>query len=190
MNNTTTVPATTTEMMRKLEDKLIEVALILEARYKKPMPIPVIRLIGRLGQKLGQASRVNNYIELNLDLCDQEHWNIILNDILPHEYCHLAAPLIYNQWIHGYDKNSGWSHGRAWKECMRVLGVEPKRTLDLGKETHEKITVRKVSRDYVYGCSCGKLFNFTSILHKRVQAGQNRICLRCKTRVVFKGYKA
>ena len=184
-------PTTLTGIQKALEDKMMEVLYILESHYHKPMPIAKIEVESRLGLKLGFARKMDCLIKINRDLCDSIHWDEILNQALPHEVCHLVAPVIYNQYIHGFDKHEGWSHGRAWKECMRVLGLRPDRTAELDKETIQSVRVRTVNRNYVYGCPCGKEFNMTSILHNRIQIhGRSRRCRLCKGTIVFKGYRA
>jgi predicted SprT family Zn-dependent metalloprotease len=176
-------------MKRALEDKMIEVLSILENHYKKPMPIPTIVFIPRMGLTLGKASRLQNCVKFNQDLCTPEHWHHIFDTTLAHEVCHLVAPVIYNRWRHGADRNMGWGHGRAWKECMRVVGLPPDRCGNLGEELRQQLARRTVVRKYVYTCNCETPHILTAILHKRIQNGSNRRCLRCKTRIVFKGEK-
>ena len=72
---------------------------------------------------------------------------------------------------------------------MRVIGLPPDRTHDLDEETSQSMAIRVVRRDYVYGCSCGKTFNLTVILHNKIQAGHYRICRSCKGKLVYKGQK-
>ena len=186
----TTTPKTLEEMTQALENKMLEVLLILENRYKTSMPIPKIEFKPRIGLQLGFAERATNKVVMNMDLCNEKHWHIILNEVLPHEVCHLVAPKIYNRWRHGIDKNQGWSHGNAWKECMVSIGLPPNTRHAASQEMKETLQVRKVKKNFVYGCPCGKTFELTALLHNRIQTGQKRHCLTCKGTVTFKGYKA
>jgi len=189
-----TIPLTIQEMHAALENKMIEILVILEDHYKRPMPIPRINLVPRLGLHLGHATRLDNSVTLNQDLCfNEKYWNEQLNVTLPHEICHLVAPVIYSQWNHGFDKRDGWGHGRAWKECMRVVGLPPERTCgNLDREVIQSLRIRTrrvVQRGYIYECPCGKTFNLTSTLHNRILEGRYRVCRDCKGRLLYKGQK-
>ena len=171
-----------------LENKMLDILGILESHYKKPMTIPKIIINPRIGKKLGVANQLNNTVTLNQDLCTEKYWNVIFGETLGHEICHLIAPIIYNQWHHGYDKHAGWSHGRAWKECMRVIGLEPERCHS-DVEMASVIAIRTVARNFVYECPCATRFEFTTRKHNSIQDGRARICRKCKGKLVYKGYK-
>ena len=190
MNDTTTVPKSLNEMVAAFENKMIDVLAKFEAHYKKPMPIPQIIVKHSIGRKFGTANRIHKTITLNKDLCNEKYWTEMLDDTLPHEVSHLVAPLIYDSWRHGPDRGRGWGHGNAWRECMRVLGLEPNRCGQLDTETLKELTLRSVPRKYVYKCGCGKQFNLTAILHNRIQRdGRSRICRSCKSTIAYLGEK-
>lgn len=174
------------EIQSQLENKMIEVLAILESHYKKPMPIPTLRLKSNLGLMSGQAFK-DNTIELNLDDCKTD-WEDMINHTLPHEVCHLVAPLIYNEYRHGYDANKGWGHKRAWKECMAVVNVPARRVKQVSHEEYQSKLKRVVPRNFVYKCPCQKTFNLTPILHNRIQMhGQIRRCNSCRGAITYVG---
>jgi predicted SprT family Zn-dependent metalloprotease len=178
------------DIHRLLENKMLDTALILENHYKITMPIPKIHL-RRLGKKLGVASKFHNVITVNIDLCTQATWKDILDITLPHEYCHLVAPLIHKPYLHGHDRgNAGWGHGPAWKECMRIIGLQPNVQHELPDNIVNQIVLRKVNRDYVYSCGCGKTFNLTSVRHNKILLGKKYFCRTCTGRLTFNGVKA
>lgn len=136
---TNEVPTTRNQMIAVFEEKLFDCLLKFESYYKRAIPIPKIQL-ERLGRIYGKATHANSLIRMNVDLCIPKFWNEMLNDTLPHEAAHIISPLIYSPNRHGFDKNSGWGHGRAWAECMRVLGLQPKRCgSSFDEETLEKV---------------------------------------------------
>lgn len=189
MNNTT-VPKTLEEAKKMLEDKMIEVLAILEAKTGKPMPIyPII--LKPLGKRGGIARRdplAGNSILINSDMVNDKWWEVTVNDTLPHEVCHHVAPLIYNRYIHGADRGQGFSHGRAWQECMRMVGLTPNRCMDLSNEEAQELALRVVPRNYGYSCGCMTHF-VTKMKHNKMQAGQIRVCKRCKGKLKFAGEK-
>lgn len=175
-----------------LEEKMFDVLQILENKTKKPMPIPVIEIKPKMGMKAGFARIESDrlLIVMNSDwFQDEKMWNEALNDTLPHEVCHHIAPIIYNKWKHGFDKNDGWGHGNAWKECMHMVGLSATRCYVADSETYNKLKQRHVPRNFVYKCKCERLIELTSVIHNKIQRGQNRTCNSCKTRIVFYGVK-
>lgn len=157
------------------------------------MPIVPIKF-KRLGLRLGVAQRSyfdgGDCIYINSDTVFGKWWDETLNDTLPHEVCHHVAPIIYNRYFHGPDKNRGWGHGRAWKECMIMVGLPPKTCADISDEDSAKLALRTVRRDFGYTCNCpGKVYFLTSILHNRSQRGSHRKCIKCNTRLTFAGVK-
>jgi SprT protein len=191
MNNTI-VPKTLAEAKALLEDKMIEVLAILEAKTGKPMPIyPIV--LKPLGKRGGIARRdvlEGNSIQINSDMVSEKWWGVTLNTTLPHEVCHHVAPLIYCRYVHGADRCQGWSHGRAWQSCMVMIGLPPDRCLDLSHEDSQELALRVVKRNYGYSCGCqGKTHFVTKLIHNKILSGRHRKCNRCRTRIVFVGEK-
>jgi predicted SprT family Zn-dependent metalloprotease len=185
-----TVPKTLAEAKTLLENKMVEVLAILEAKTSKPMSLyPIV--LKPLGKRGGIARRdplEGNIILINSDMVNDKWWETTVNETLPHEVCHHVAPLIYNRYVHGADRGQGWSHGRAWKQCMRMVGLTPDRCLDLTNEESQELALRVVPRNYGYNCGC-MVHYVTKIKHNRMQAGSTRICRRCKNKLVFAGEK-
>ncbi len=189
------IPTNLIEAKKLLEDKMMEVLFILESKIGKAMPIPLIQF-DRLGGRVAVAKRgldCGCRIVINTDMITESRWNEMLNNTLPHEICHHIAPLIYNQYVHGYDKHEGWSHKKAWQQCMRMLGLSPDRCTTVSTEEFNQCAKRVVLRKYAYQCGCAdsNTHFLTAIKHKRIQLGKyNRLhCIKCNVTLTYVGEK-
>jgi SprT protein len=98
-----------------------------------------------------------------------KHFTYSLANTVPHEAAHYIVHC-----MHGSGKVR--PHGDEWKDLMRLLGVEPRRTcrLDL-----EGIPMRR-QRRHAYSCSCGT-HQVSSVRHNRIQNGSARyFCRTCR----------
>jgi len=68
---------------------------------------------------------------------------------------------------------------------MKDFGLTPDVTHDYDVSNS---TVRTLPREFVYTCGCQDFF-LTKILHNKIQSGRNRVCPKCKGRLVYKGRK-
>jgi len=187
-----TVPKTLAEAKTLLENKMIEVLAILEAKTGKVMPIYpiVLKPLGRRGGIARRDLLEGNSIQINSDMVNDKWWDMTVNQTLPHEVCHHVAPLIYNRYVHGADRGQGWSHGRAWQACMVMVGLPPDRCFDLTHEETQELALRVVKRNYGYTCGCPGYTHFvTKVIHNKVLSGKPRRCVKCRTRIVFAGEK-
>lgn len=191
MNNVT-IPKSLAEAKTLLENKMIEVLAILEAKTGKAMPILPIRF-KPLGLRFGVARRdpiEGDSIIINSDTLNEKYWEETISDTLPHEVCHHVAPLIYDRWRHGVDRNQGWSHGEAWKQCMKMIGLVPNRCSERSHDECSDLALRVVPRNYGYTCNCqGKVHFVTKIKHNRMNNGRGRICKICRGSLKYAGEK-
>jgi len=166
------------ELIKRIEDKILETLLLLQSRYPKTnLDIPKWRWT-KMGRVAGKAHYIDNLVELNPDFLTN-HLEELINQTLPHEIAHLVSVKVYGQQL-------GRGHGRFWKSVMYALspmGVECRRCHDYSLDGVSKVH----PRPYEYVCRCkDKTFNLTANIHNKIQRGQKRICVRCKTVIVLK----
>jgi len=172
------------EIRHALETKILDVLLTLQTKTNHTFDIPKLEF-KQLGRRAGIANRLEYTVTINPDFCLNGHWQQMLDQTLPHEVAHLIAPKLYNPYLHGFDRNKGWGHGRAWKYTMRLLGLQPDRCHDMSTEG---VKVRNVRRPYIYSCGCpDKEFAITARMHNRMQSGRWKRCLRCRVRLLYRG---
>lgn len=185
------MPTTLNEAQRLLEEKMIETVKLLESKFNKVMCIPRLKL-EKLGLRGGFATKSEHMVVINSAMITEARWQYVLNQVLPHEVCHLYAIVMYDRWRHGRDIGAGWGHGRAWKQCMLAVGLQPDRCMELSAEEKDDLILRRVERKYAYTCKCPNKTHFlTAIKHNRFQKGRYRRlhCLTCKASVVYAGEK-
>ena len=106
-------------------------------------------------------------IRLNLDLLfNQDHFQNMIDQTVPHEVCHIV-----DVQMHGSS-----SHGYRWKYLMYHIGLEPDRC-----HSYKTVAARKrkkMPRDQIYYCACGE-HGVTIILHRKMQAGKRYRCNTC-----------
>jgi len=81
-----------------------------------------------------------------------------------HELCHYIAHLKYGK---------GHHHDNTWKYVMHKMKQKPEIYHNL-----KTVPARNVVY-YIYKCSC-KEHNVSAVIHKKMQKGQKRSCIRCK----------
>ncbi len=121
------------------------------------------------GLSAGKADINKGIIRLNYDFYKQ-YPEIMVNEILVHEYAHLIAYAIDSKC-----GNKHSPHGKTWKYVMSKLGVAPRRThsLDISKTY-----VRKMSY-FLYRCQCSE-HQLSAIRHNRAQKSGNKFYYKCK----------
>jgi SprT protein len=108
-------------METKLKNKVWEIVDQLEAMYridiKSKLTIAIdIRGAGRLA---GQAVYQHNSYKVRFHPgLLQVHGDEFINQVVPHEVCHIACRVLYQRKI---------GHGIEWKNMMRRLGLSPDR---------------------------------------------------------------
>ena len=116
------------------------------------------------------------YFSVNLELA-KNNLEDYLKQTVPHEFSHYIVNAVAAKNI--YEKPK--AHGQQWKNTMvRVFGLDPLRchSYDTSQLTgrHEK--------PYIYKCLCQE-HHMTKLLHRRMVAGQKRMCVCCKTTIYF-----
>jgi SprT protein len=94
--------------------------------------------------------------------------NSYLNEIVPHEVCHIFQEKMVIE----------THHGETWKYLMRSIGLQPR--------VCHNLDTKGVTKTFKYICSCKKHF-VSTVLHKRMSAGNRYYCRECKKYLVFLG---
>lgn len=90
-----------------------------------------------------------------------------------HEVAHIVTKIVY--------PHAKQAHGPEFRHVMNLFGLD-------GRTYHSMVVNTYLAKyKYEYSCGCGKIFNLSSCIHKKVQNGQNRICKSCKGRIKFIG---
>ena len=153
--------------MNELVQAVNEVYAVAEAHYGRSFKrYPVsLRLKGRTAGKafLGREIRFNPILYM-------ENKNTFIARTVPHEIAHMIAYDLY-----GRVK----PHGNEWKTVCRKIGMK-----DITRcHSYDTSTVSKErkprERPFVYSCNCRE-FKMTLTLHRRMNAGQRRVCRSCR----------
>lgn len=109
------------------------------------------------GQAAGQAGfkGLKMYMRFNetaLEL-DPDH---LINQTIPHEVAHLVCFM---------RPDLGKNHNKGWKVVFRMLGGAGDRCHNIPLPKARKM------RKFLYGSTCGKQFELSSIRHKKIQQG-------------------
>jgi SprT protein len=154
------------EAMLAVHERIEAVYQICEKRYNRTFPRPTVDFAIR-GRTAGRAFCLRNHISFNRMLLMQEGDKFIENTP-GHEVAHLVARHVYGNTIS--------SHGNEWKSVMVAIGQVPNRCHDF-----------EVRTGNIYFCKCpNREHHLSTRMHNSIQAGKNRICNRCRTRLVFK----
>jgi SprT protein len=122
------------------------------------------------GRVAGQAWG-DSKIRLNIHLL-HEFYDRLLNQTLPHEIAHCV---VARRWPNAS------AHGYEWAQVMRAFDVPPNRTHNMPTKA-----ARHHPRPHRYACiKCGKTFNVTNNIHRKMENGQIRYCSRCKSRIYW-----
>lgn len=168
------------EAIKELREKTIEWWDKFNLRYGKSYPYPSMTFKIR-GGMAGMAHYQDQTIDYNLEFY-KKYREDTLFDTIPHEIAHLfnylmyMAPNEYRKW-----RVFLKTHGKEWQRIMLTMGVSPKRC-----HNYEVTPARVVPRPYLYKCSC-KEWHITENLHKKMQKGQARFCLKCRVDFVYVG---
>ena len=131
-------------------------------RFNQHFDLPKISFKQR-GKVAGSARLQSNELRFNPILL-QDNLDIFINEVVPHEVCHLLAHQLY-----GRVK----PHGQEWQALMIDLyAVTPK--------THHNMDIQKVAGEvFRYYCQCGTL-ELSIRRHNKITRGkQNYICRKC-----------
>jgi SprT protein len=164
--------------------KARELVLLACSKYSiptKPLDLRLDMTGGRGGSAGYNPDSKRFYLRFNLELA-LKNQDEFLNQVIGHEVSH-----IIDFWKHGNFSRPDWwrdiefSHGRNWQVIMiTCFSLVPDRCHSM--DTSQ--TSSKMARNFIYSCNCRE-HRLTSILHKRVMAGQHRICSSCRSRLVY-----
>jgi SprT protein len=141
----------------------VEDCLNLASRhFQRDFPLPEINFKQR-GKIAGCARLQTNQLRFNPVLL-ADNLEIFLNEVVPHEVCHLLAHQLY-----GRVK----PHGNEWKTLMSEL-------FNLKATTKHSMDVSKVQGEsFEYLCKCGSVTLSIRRHNKVLRNKQNYICRRC-----------
>jgi SprT protein len=148
-------------VVKRIEDKILEVLLQAQSIYKQPFTLPTLEY-RQMGRKAGYATYSTWHVALNSDFLHNGHLEEMIEQTLPHEIAHLISYKVYGPVL-------GTGHGRCWKSVMSRLGLEVRRCHDYSLEG---VKVRKVTRVPAKCPCCGQMFNLTKIKANRIQMGR------------------
>lgn len=169
--NMTTV---STEIIKRIEDKILEVMLLLQKRYNVVLELPKYSF-RQMGTKGGLAYYRDYRIELNSDFF-KNYCEEMINQVVPHEIAHLVSFKVYGP--------LGRGHGQFWKGVMsslRPLGVTITRCHSFSLEG---VKHRRVAKPFAYKCGC-MVHNVTLNIHTKIARGSSRRCIRCRQKLTY-----
>ena len=133
--------------------------------YGRPVTYPLIQYKKR-GKTAGTANYNTWVLDFNPILLTENVEDFLKRTVI-HEIAHLITHTIYPY---------ASAHGQEWKNIMVFLGAEPSRCHSYDT-TNSTVSNRK---KYDYMCpTCTKTLQVSSILHKRMQQGQQRFHNGC-----------
>lgn len=118
--------------------------------------------------KINSMGTVLEYgVQINLPLAleSEENYQEFINQVIPHEVCHIIARMFFPM-----DTDH---HGWAWKAVMIKMGKNPDRTHNMDVSTIS-------NRSYEYKCpDCGQKYYVGKVKHNRIQNGRWVRCGVC-----------
>ncbi len=126
-----------------------------ESLYNIKFPYISIRfdLSGRGAGQAGRNNFVDHYLRFNNTMMENDSWEHIINETVPHEVAHLVCMI---------DPRLGKNHDTGWKKVCLMLGGN-------GKRCHSEPTVYK--NGWTYISTTGKSVPVSAILHKKILSG-------------------
>jgi predicted SprT family Zn-dependent metalloprotease len=162
------------EFANEINDKLQGTVLKLNNIFGVEMPLPPVIMNPDLKKTAGRNTWFTK-IELNPNYFKKYHRDMI-DQTLPHEVCHSFSRYYYCHLKRMEIK----SHGKEWKNLMRLLKLEPKRCHNYDVE-ESGATLRNRTR-YSFTCDCGAKFVLSSNRYNSMVKNPVKTwCRRCKT---------
>jgi SprT protein len=159
-------------MQNDILNKVEESFLKAERYYNRTFPRPKV-IFKRNGTTAGYARRDLSLLMFQLDLAESNKQDFMDNTV-PHEVAHIIQFVLYPR---------SSAHGYEWKSIMtRVMNISPDRC----HSYDTSVTVVKKQTTHLYSCGCGKEFNVTQTMHNKILKGSNRVCARCRGRLILK----
>jgi SprT protein len=153
----------TIELQAQIVQQVKDCLELASQHLQRDFPLPQVKFNQR-GKIAGCARLQANELRFNPILL-QDNLQIFIDEVVPHEVCHLVAYQIYGRVR---------PHGVQWQKLMAELfdlQAAPRHTMDVTK-------VRGKSFDYM--CKCGPLTLSIRRHNKVLGNKQSYICRRCK----------
>lgn len=129
------------------------------------------------GAKGGIANASRNLIGINMALAMQ-HGEAFLNQVVPHEYCHLITRRFY--------PFARQSHGPEWKGVMVRFGQPPVRCHNFDVSAVRGQGVRGQSSRHQMKCNC-RTHVVTANRVTKWRRGTPYCCTKCGSRLTYVG---
>lgn len=136
-------------------DKVAQLVKTANTKYRTTLPFIDVRFDLR-GRCAGQAGKLRGQwmMRFNTDMMQNEGWNHLYMDTVPHELAHVVCMYM------GTDRG----HGSTWRSTCMALGGS-------GERCHnEKVTYAN-GKTYYYTSSTGKIVELSVVRHRKVQSG-------------------
>jgi predicted SprT family Zn-dependent metalloprotease len=127
------------------------------------------RVAGWAGCKFCRITRQARDFTLrfNSDIIQGKHFDDMMELTIPHEVAHLVC----------YARpDLGSKHNPGWKRVCMALGGN-------GSRTHSYETAPGRGNGFTYRASCGTEITVSSIIHRKIQAGQGRVLKKTRGKV-------
>lgn len=162
-------------IISEVREKVEECYLIAEKHYNEKIPRCNIDF-SLTGTKAGTAFFAKKKLRFNRKLL-VENREDFLNSTVGHEVAHIVQ-----RFKHGYGANIK-SHGKEWKEAMKVLGLPPIRC-----HSFDTTNTKRKNRKYNYSCGCpGEVFELSLNKHKKFSKSNPIYCPRCQSPLHYEG---
>jgi SprT protein len=159
-----------TQKQIEVEARIEECFVIAERHFDRELTRPQVTYDLK-GTTAGWAIN-GERIRLNYDLMHGDHYDDMINQIVPHETAHL---IVHQIWP------TAKPHGMHWEHVMAILGVPATRCHNYD------VTPAKKHKKFHYTCACGIDHKIGSTRHRRAQSGIRYRCTRCRSQLRFTG---
>jgi predicted SprT family Zn-dependent metalloprotease len=142
--------------IEQINQKISDLIKLAEKRIGRPLPPIDVRFDLR-GRSAGQALRRGTQyaMRFNIDMVNNNSFDVILKDVVPHELAHIVCMFT------GADKG----HGRVWRNTCIALG-------GTGERCHkEEVIPARITEKFIYRTTCGKSVAVGKVRHNRIQQG-------------------
>jgi predicted SprT family Zn-dependent metalloprotease len=141
------------ERIRQVRVKIAELTTRANQLYGITLPPIQVRFDLR-GRAAGMAGydRTGYYVRFNTDMMQNQAWDHVYNDTVPHELAHLVC----------FFRNTDRGHGSAWRRTCQQLGGS-------GDRCHKEQVTYATGNTYYYTTSTGHTITLSSIRHKKIQ---------------------
>jgi len=164
------------ELQTLVDDTLIETYLKAKNIWHRHFVLPRVVYSTILGKKGGTANLQNNVIHLNVAFL--VHYREKFMETVIHEAAHLITDIVYPK--------AKQHHGPEFKHVDILLGGRGTRC-----HSYDVCIALPHKRFYTYACrTCQREFSLSQRMHNGIlRDGDVRICVKCKTDLVFVGVK-